>query len=139
MQMRPSGVCAQVKRFGCSSTRGCATKCKGRWKEGRRDSHLFARGVGHQRPARRARVAVPVVDDGGHVICEAREWNAHQRAVQVKEWLDNGERLTMAEIARRTGLTKMGARYMMAAISAIQPYTEIDGLWQRAKSDFTVS
>lgn len=73
--------------------------------------------------------------------CAAREWNAHQRAIQVKEWLDNGEELTMAEIAERTGLTINGAKYMMDAISAIQPYGEIDGKWQRmwrqVKSDCT--
>ena len=68
---------------------------------------------------------------------EAHEFNAHQRAVKVKEWLDAGERLTMAEIARRTGLTLNGAKYMMAAIAAIQPYHEIYGEWQRVKSDCT--
>lgn len=65
----------------------------------------------------------------------AHDWNAHQRAVMAKEWLDAGERLTMAEIACRCGMSFNGAKYMMTAISAIQPYTEIDGKWQRSKSD----
>lgn len=65
----------------------------------------------------------------------AHEFNAHQRAVIVKEKLDAGERLTMAEIARLTGLTLNGAKYMMAAIAAIQPYHEVCGEWQRVKSD----
>jgi hypothetical protein len=71
------------------------------------------------------------------VICEAREWNAHQRAVKVKEWLDAGEKLTMAEIARRTGLTINGAKYMMTALSLVMQITEIDGEWQQVKSDRT--
>lgn len=65
------------------------------------------------------------------MICEAQEWNAHQRAVMVKEWLDAGERLTMAEIARRLGVSFNGAKYLMLAISVVQPYTEVDGEWQR--------
>lgn len=61
----------------------------------------------------------------------AREWTAHQRAVMAKEWLDSGEKLLISEIAERCGETINGAKYMMAMISAVQPYFEIDGLWQR--------
>ena len=68
------------------------------------------------------------------MICEAREWNAHQRAVKVKEWLDNGEKLSMTEIAERTGLTFNGAKYMMAALSLVMPITEVDGKWQRVST-----
>lgn len=69
---------------------------------------------------------------------DAKELNAHQRAVKVKEWLDAGERLTMAEIARRTGLTLNGAKYMMAALTLVMGnLTEIDGEWQLVKSDCT--
>lgn len=64
----------------------------------------------------------------------ARDWNAHQRAVKVKEWLDAGERLTMAEIARRLGMSFNGAKKIVIAICAIQPYTEIDGEWQRMEN-----
>jgi hypothetical protein len=60
-----------------------------------------------------------------------KELTAHQRAVKVKEWLDAGERLTMSQIAARCGLTINGAKYMMAMISLVQPYFEIDGIWQR--------
>jgi hypothetical protein len=74
---------------------------------------------------------VTVIDE------RAAEWNAHQRAVKVKEWLDAGERLTMAEIARRTGLTINGAKYMMAALTLVMNITEIDGEWQLVKSDCT--
>lgn len=62
---------------------------------------------------------------------ETCDLNAHQRAVLVKEWLDNGEKLPMAEIARRTGLTINGAKYMMAALCLVMQITEIDGEWQR--------
>lgn len=67
------------------------------------------------------------------ITMDVRELNAHQRAVLVKEWLDNGEKLPMAEIARRTGLTINGAKYMMAALCLVMRITEIDGEWQRSE------
>lgn len=73
------------------------------------------------------------------MICEAREWNAHQRAVKVKEWLDSGERLTISVIAKRTGLTINGAKYMMAALVSVMPISEIDGEYQLVKSDCTTA
>jgi len=65
--------------------------------------------------------------------CAAREWNAHQRAAKVKEWLDSGERLRMAQIARRLCMSFNGAKKIVIALSAVEPYTEIDGEWQRIK------
>jgi hypothetical protein len=62
---------------------------------------------------------------------DTTELTAHQRAVMVKSMLDAGEKLLISEIAKRTGLTLNGAKYMMAMISAVAPVTEIDGLWQR--------
>jgi len=70
------------------------------------------------------------------MICnDAHDWNAHQRAVMVKEWLDAGEHLTMAEIARRLGMSFNGAKKIVLAISITQPYTVIDGQWQRMSRD----
>lgn len=65
------------------------------------------------------------------------ELNAHQRAVLIAIALLGGEELTMAEIARRTGLTINGAKYMMAALTLIIGITEIDGKWQSVKCDCT--
>ena len=65
--------------------------------------------------------------------CEAQEWNAHQRAIKVKTWLDNGERLRMAEIARRLCMSHNGAKKIVISISILEPYAEIDGEWQRIK------
>ena len=62
---------------------------------------------------------------------EAHEFNAHQRAVKVKEWLDAGERLTMAEIARRLGMSFNGAKKIVISICAVQPYVVIDRKWQK--------
>lgn len=70
----------------------------------------------------------------GHPAGE-ESFTAHQRAVMVKDWLDAGERLTMSEIAHRCGLTFNGAKYMMAMISRVQPYTDIAGEWQRVTSE----
>lgn len=65
------------------------------------------------------------------MICEAHDWNAHQRSAKVKGWLDDGERLRMADIARRLCMSHNGAKKIVLALSAIEPYTVIDGEWQR--------
>lgn len=67
------------------------------------------------------------------------ELNAHQRAVLIAIALLDGEELTMPEIARRTGLSLSGARYMMDALTLIISVTEIDGKWQLARCDCTMA
>lgn len=65
--------------------------------------------------------------------------NSHQRAVLIKKWLDAGEHLTMAEIARRCGVTNNGAKYIMDAICLVDEIAEIDGKFQHVKSHCTCS
>jgi len=66
------------------------------------------------------------------------DWNSPQRAVMVKEWLDAGERLTMAEIARRLGMSFNGAKKIVISICAVQPYVVIDRKWQKMPKDLSV-
>lgn len=58
---------------------------------------------------------------------EGEPLTAHQRAWKVKEQLDDGAELTMSEIARLTGLTINGAKYMMVTLMVIAPIEEVEG------------
>ena len=59
-----------------------------------------------------------------------REWNAHQRAGQVTYWLMQGRKLSTAEIARLTGLSWDGAKFMMEMLSGPLPIVCADNEWQ---------
>lgn len=59
-----------------------------------------------------------------------REWNAHQRAGQVTYWLVQGRKMSTAEIARLTGLSWDGAKFMMEMLSGLLPIVYSDDKWQ---------
>lgn len=58
------------------------------------------------------------------------EWNAHQRAGQVTYWLVQGHKMSTAQIARRTGLSWEGAKFMMEMLSGLLPIVHVKGKWQ---------
>lgn len=66
----------------------------------------------------------------GECIANRREWNAHQRAGQVTFWLVQGRKMSTAEIARLTGLSWDGAKFMMEMLSGLLPIVFIDDRWQ---------
>lgn len=58
------------------------------------------------------------------------EWTAHQRSAKATFWLQSGNLLTTAEIARLTGMSWHGAEYMMNMISRVLPILQNDaGQW----------
>ena len=63
-------------------------------------------------------------------MANRREWNAHQRAGQVTYWLVQGRKLSTAEIARLTGLSWDGAKFMMEMLSGLLPIVYADDKWQ---------
>jgi hypothetical protein len=63
------------------------------------------------------------------------DYTAHQRAAAVKDWLDAGERLTVAQIAHRLGMSYNGAKRIVVALSGMGPYLVIDHLWQRLRAE----
>jgi hypothetical protein len=62
-------------------------------------------------------------------MADQREWNAHQRAGQVTFWLVQGRRMSTAEIARLTGLSWDGAKFMMEMLSGLLPIVYSDDKW----------
>lgn len=63
-------------------------------------------------------------------MANRREWNAHQRAGQVTFWLVQGRKMSTAEIARLTGLSWDGAKFMMEMLSGLLPILYADDKWQ---------
>ena len=63
-------------------------------------------------------------------MANQREWNAHQRAGQVTFWLVQGRKMSTAEIARLTGLSWDGAKFMMEMLSGLLPIVCADNKWQ---------
>lgn len=67
---------------------------------------------------------------GGQDAIQAGEWTAHQKAGQIAIWLYEGQRYTTPEVAKRTGMTYMGAKYMLEMMSMVLPIVQIDGKWE---------
>jgi hypothetical protein len=65
----------------------------------------------------------------GECVENQREWNAHQRAGQVTYWLVKGRKMSTAEIARLTGLSWDGAKFMMEMLSGLLPIVYSDDKW----------
>lgn len=61
---------------------------------------------------------------------EGEPLTAHQRTWKLKEHFDDGAELTMSEIAKLTGLTINGAKYMMNALIVMAPIEEVDGKYR---------
>lgn len=59
-----------------------------------------------------------------------RQFTAHQKAGQVAIWLSQGSKLTTREVARATGMTFMGAKYMLEMLSLVLPIVHLDHKWQ---------
>ena len=59
-----------------------------------------------------------------------RTWTAHQKAGQIAIWLSQGQRFTTRAIAERTGMTFMGAKYMMEMLSLVLPIEHRDSYWR---------
>lgn len=59
-----------------------------------------------------------------------REWTAHQKAGQIAVWLSQGQQMTTAEVARQTGMTFMGAKYLMEMLSMVLPIEHRDKTWR---------
>lgn len=66
----------------------------------------------------------------GATLMQQDEWTAHMRAATAVFWLLSGSRLTTAEVARLTGLSWDGAKYMLVNMSIVVPIAEDDsGKW----------
>jgi hypothetical protein len=59
-----------------------------------------------------------------------RQWTAHQKAGQITVFLVQGSKMTTMEIARLTGMTFMGAKYMMEMLSMVLPIEHVDSQWR---------
>lgn len=59
-----------------------------------------------------------------------RQWTAHQKAGQITLFLSQGSQLTTVEVARLTGMTFMGAKYMMEMLSLVLPIEHRDKRWR---------
>lgn len=58
------------------------------------------------------------------------EWTAHQKAGQITVFLVQGSKLSTGDVARLTGMTFMGAKYMMEMLSMVLPIEHRDKCWQ---------
>lgn len=63
------------------------------------------------------------------------EFTAHQKAGQIAIWLSQGERFTTRDVALRTGMTFMGAKYMLEMLSLVLPIEHRDSYWQWMERD----
>ncbi len=59
-----------------------------------------------------------------------RQWTAHQKAGQITVFLVQGSKLSTSDVARLTGMTFMGAKYMMEMLSLALPIEHRDKRWQ---------
>lgn len=59
-----------------------------------------------------------------------RQWTAHQKAGQITVFLVQGSKLSTNEIAQLTGMTFMGAKYMMEMLSLVLPIEHRERCWQ---------
>ena len=66
---------------------------------------------------------------------EGREWTAHQKAGQIAIWLAQGDSFTTREVAQCTGMTFMGAKYMLEMLSMVLPIEHVEGNWRWVRHD----
>ena len=66
------------------------------------------------------------------MTCDDRrsEWNSHVRGAYIAVWLFQGSKLSTAEIAKLSGLSKQGVEFMMEILSGHMPIVRVDGRWQ---------
>lgn len=64
-----------------------------------------------------------------------REWSTRARSAWVLLFLWNGSKLSNKEIAKLTGLTHRGTRYMMDDLASYFPIVSIDQRWQWMERD----
>lgn len=63
-------------------------------------------------------------------MASERQFTAHQKAGQVAIWLSQGSQLTTRDVARLTGMTFMGAKYMLEMLSLVLPIVHLNHKWQ---------
>lgn len=59
-----------------------------------------------------------------------QKWTAHQKAGQIAIWLSQGSQLTTRDVARATGMTFMGAKYMLEMLSLVLPIEHREHKWR---------
>lgn len=64
-----------------------------------------------------------------------REWSTRARAAWVLLFLWQGSKLSTQDIAKLTGLTPRGVRYMMADLESYFPIVHEGGFWQWMSKD----
>lgn len=59
-----------------------------------------------------------------------RQFTAHQKAGQITVFLVQGSQLSTVEIAQITGMTYMGAKYMLEMLSLVLPIEYSEKRWR---------